>query len=381
MADVNPISDAAIDTLLRMNPGFLANGSAPPSEAAEDDGMDEFRLKLTSGSVLFDQPKLPPAIWGIDDEIAWAEGQALTIFGPDGTAKTTIAGNLVRARLGITGMVLGYPVAEGKRNVLYMMMDRPAQAISSLARLFKPKDREIVTERLAIWKGPPLRDMATDTKLLTKICRAADADTCVIDSLKDAAIGLSKDEVGAAWHRSRSEALVAGIELIELNHPRKAQVGNARPDKLDDQFGSGWIGRGSGSIFSLWGEAGDPIIEVIHRKPPITPIPSFKMLVDHDTGEISIDTETFIDLVAQTALRGKEGMSAMVAANLMYGKTERRDVEKARRRLQALERKGLLTPSGGKGGYGGGGQVTWFAVGRHNGQTTDHGYESGRVDS
>ena len=45
-----------------------------------------------------------------------------------------------------------------------------------------------------------------------------DAGTVFVDSLKDAALGLSNDEVGAAWNRARQHLLNAGHQLCELHH-------------------------------------------------------------------------------------------------------------------------------------------------------------------
>jgi hypothetical protein len=39
------------------------------------------------------------------------------------------------------------------------------------------------------------------------LCEDADADTVVVDSLKDAAIGLSHDDVGSAYNRARQIAI------------------------------------------------------------------------------------------------------------------------------------------------------------------------------
>jgi replicative DNA helicase len=75
--------------------------------------------------------------------------------------------------------------------------------------------------------------------MLAELCQLAAADTCVVDSLKDAAIGLTEDEVGAGWNRARQAAIVQGVELLELHHPRKpgGQDSAARPPELADLYG------------------------------------------------------------------------------------------------------------------------------------------------
>ena len=61
--------------------------------------------------------------------------------------------------------------------------------------------RAELDERLRIWPGPPPHDLARHPSLLARLCDQAGADTVVIDSLKDAALKLSEDEVGAAYNR------------------------------------------------------------------------------------------------------------------------------------------------------------------------------------
>jgi len=90
--------------------------------------------------------------------------------------------------------------------------------------------RAELDDRLAVWPGPPPHDLAKYSALLSKMCRDADADTVIVDSLKDAAVGLSDDEVGARYNRARQTAIAAGLEVIEVHHNRKALSG-ARADR------------------------------------------------------------------------------------------------------------------------------------------------------
>lgn len=87
-------------------------------------------------------------MWGDTDHLIWGKQQALIIAGPDGVGKTTLAANLIRARLSLgTGEVLGVPVTAGSRNVLVLLMDRPVQAMAALARLFTEADRQVLDAR------------------------------------------------------------------------------------------------------------------------------------------------------------------------------------------------------------------------------------------
>ena len=77
-------------------------------------------------------------------------------------------------------------------------------------------------EHLTVWQGPPPGDPAKYPSLLLELCKQACADAVIVDSLKDAAVGLSADEVGAGYNRARQNACAAGVQVLELHHLRKA---------------------------------------------------------------------------------------------------------------------------------------------------------------
>lgn len=315
----------------------------PPPGNDPDIAVDPLARRFVTGDVILDEPATPPAVWGDGDEVAWSEGESLILAGPDGVGKTTVAGQLVRARLGIGApAVLGMTVRPGQRNVLYLMMDRPRQIRRGLRRIFADSDRVALKERLTIWLGPPPEDLARNTGMLLHLCQLADADTVIIDSLKDAALKLSDDETGAGWNRARQNVTAAGIEVLELHHPRKEQSDNKKPATLADLFGSRWISAGAGSVVMLWGKAGDPIVEMLHIKQPAAEIGPWSIRIDRLAG--TVEREHGISLLTEIRYRGREGITAQVAARLLYGKRDpsRADVEKARYRLNRHVDEGIL---------------------------------------
>lgn len=355
--------------------------------AADPDGLDRpetLTARLLPGGRILDVPAVPDAVWGDGPDVLWAYGQAVIIAGPDGVGKTTVAGNLIEARLGLgTGEVLGLPVKPGDRNVLVLLMDRPQQAMAALARLFTSGDREVLDARLRIWRGPPPQDLARNSTMLTTLCVLADADTCVIDSLKDAALELTKDEAGSGWNRARQLAIEAGTQLVELHHPRKGQDGNRKPSRLDDLYGSRWISAGAGSVISLWGQAGDPIVELTHLKPAAETVGPWNVAINNTTGRVSVSHG--IDLMEQIRLRGSNGITAQQAATLLFGsdKPSKADVEKARRRLDRKVADGVLTRSSGQpGGVHGGVHAAYFPKAFTRPFTPDHGNQetAGQID-
>lgn len=312
----------------------------PPATSTTDDGLDFLRANLTNGgSFILDAPDTIPAVWGEGNRVAWAEGESLIIAGGPGVGKTTIAGQVTRGLL-LGGTVLGLPIKQ-RRRVLYLAMDRPKQAARALRRTLGDIPRETLDQRLVVWPGPPIADVARHPETLLALVQEADADVVVVDSVKDAAVGLSEDAVGAGYNRARQHVLRAGVDVLELHHTVKKGTNGAAPTTLADIYGSTWITSGAGSVVLLVGEAGDPVVELRHVKQPAEDIGPMKVLHDHDTGTSTVFEAT--DLVTLAGQAG--GITAKAAAAAMFT-TETptaAEVQKARRRLRSLAGEGRLT--------------------------------------
>lgn len=306
---------------------------------------------------LFDQPDTVTALWGDGDDILWAEGEAFMICGGMGLGKTTLAGQIIYAQL-LGGVVLNLPVTPTTGTILYLAMDRPRQIRRSFLRQFDPTERDQISGRLLIRPGPPIADIAKYPGLLAAMARKADAAIVYVDSLKDAAIGLSSDEVGAAYNRARQELLAAGIQLCELHHNRKTTIGNT-PGSVTEVYGSTWIAAGAGSIVNLVGEPGDPIIGFRHVKQPLNEVGPWRLRNDMDKGRITIDHQVDLIQLARYAL--PDGLTAVGAAAALFDveKPTKSQVEKARYRLDKLVNATLLVRVDGSRG---GSAAVWMPV-------------------
>lgn len=296
---------------------------------------------IAGGSFIFDQLPGVPAVWGEGSDVLWSEGESLLIVGPPGTGKTTITGQLVRGRLGLADRAIAWPIKAGTGKVLYLAMDRPSQIARALRRHFTTDEREMLDERLIVWRGPPPADVAKHPGILVELCRQAGADTLIIDSLKDAALKLSDDETGSAVNRAIQAVTVEGIEVAALHHQRKGTDGR-QPKSLEDVYGSTWLTAGAGSVLLLWGQAGDLEVEMIHLKQPVNDMGPLKLTHDHTAGT-TVVSEGF-DPLAFLRHR-KKGATAMDAARQMFQKQTPTENErkKAQRRLDGLVKAGLAT--------------------------------------
>jgi hypothetical protein len=164
----------------------------------------------------------------------------------------------------------------------------------------------------------PQRDLARDTALLTEMAAAADADTVFLDSVKDAAIKLTDDEVGAGFNQAVQRALVRGVEVAGLHHHvKRGTDGKTPPNTLAHVYGSTWITAGAGSVIGLWGAAGDPVVSLHHLKQPAEAVGPLQLIHDHPAGTTDIYREAdLLQLARYNSAHG--GLTAQAAASAMH---------------------------------------------------------------
>jgi replicative DNA helicase len=291
--------------------------------------------RVDGATFVFSEPADVPTIWGTKETVVWAAGEGFFLVGPDGVGKTTVAQQLVRARLGLRDELFGLAIPPDKGRVLYIAADRPRQAQRSLRRMVSEKDTDVLRERLVVWKGPLPFDLTESPRSLADFAHAADAGPVFIDSLKDVALDLSKDETGSRVNLAFQELIASGIELCVLHHQRKEQQGVGKPKRLADVYGSRWLTAGMGSVVLLWGEPGDLVVDLVHLKQPAGEFGPIKILHDHDRGISTADAGLDLERLLANA---QHGLVVEETARLLFHKDRptRNEIEKARRRLDRL---------------------------------------------
>lgn len=315
---------AAFDALVREH-------DRPPVEVTATHVLD-------GAAFILDAPAEMEARWGNGSAVAWARGESCMIVGPPGVGKTTLAGQLLAALVGIDTHVLGMPVQPARR-VLYLAMDRPRQVRRAMARYFNETHRTILAARAVFHEGPLATGIDKVPDLLVQLARKHDCDLIVVDSLKDAAVRLTDDEVGGNVNRAIQLALVEGIDVLVLHHQTKHGAGGeGKPTSLANVYGSAWITAGAGSVFLLWGEPGSELVELRHLKQPADPIGPWHLEHDHHHGTTRIARG--FDALAFLRLRSN-GATVSEAAQAEHGAPQKAGSapwKRTERRLRTLVR-------------------------------------------
>lgn len=330
--------------------GSSVEGEATSSVSVHERPTTDFDRFVSGGSFIFRQAEKVAAIWGENDRVLWADGEGFMIAGSQGLGKTTLAQQLALTLIGLLDEpVLGLPILGEPKRVLYLAMDRPKQIERSFRRTCISADEALLDEWLVVWKGPPPRDLAMHPELLTTLAEKAQADVVIVDSLKDAALGLSNDEVGAGWNRAVQHLLVTGRNILVLHHTKKQS--GTKSTALEEIYGSVWLTNGLGSVVRLQGTPGESILKFSHDKPPMVQIEPMQIHHDQQNGlMLPVLTVDLIDLA-----RREGGITVERAAQVLFETDAPSDrlKENARRRLNRLaeSEKLQLTKQGNKSVY------------------------------
>jgi replicative DNA helicase len=322
------MSELTLETLEILTP------ASPPVDTSVDTALERVVggatfLHLKGGDA--------SAVWGTGNRILWSSGEPCFLAGRQGLGKSTIAQQLVLARAGIKPPTfLDFDVASDPRPVLYFASDRASQVARSLARMVTEEDLPALEERVFVFSGPPTFDVRAEPQILLRIAERLGVGTVVIDSAKDLAPDLEEGKTGSIFNAAMQHLATANIEVLILHHVRKSQGQNRKPRSLDDVYGSTFLTAGAGSVLMLWGEAGDPLVELLHLKQPMEHVGTLRLAHDHQSGTTTLAEPQVKAL--DVLRRSQHGLTARdLAALKAEGRDPRpADVERARRELDRL---------------------------------------------
>jgi replicative DNA helicase len=238
-------------------------------------------IKLRDGKSFVGETPMVESLWGSGQTVLWARGEPLMLVSAPGLGKTTIAQQVALARLRGDEEVLGFPVENGPKRVLYIAADRPLQSARSLKRMVRAEDDPLLASRLTVWEGPFNLDW------LVEETQNIGADTVFIDTLGAIASDLSTDAGGQRVYQQIARACADGVELCVMHHDRKAGE-NFRG--IDEPFGSRWITAGMGSILYIEDRyKNKEKLYLHHLKTPAEPLYTTRLYHDHARGATHLD--------------------------------------------------------------------------------------------
>ena len=91
-----------------------------------------------------------------------------------------------------------------------------------------------------------------------------------------------------------------------------------------------------GSVFCVWGEPGDPLVEFLHLKQPAEDVGPLELIHDHTHGRTIIEGGTSALEILQEHHR--TGIEVRTLAERLYKNPAptRSDIERARRKLESM---------------------------------------------
>lgn len=307
---------------------------------------------VEGGSFIANGAEVTCPLHGRDDDVLHADGEPTFVVGRTGLGKSTYAQNYLLHRLGVrTEDWLGLPVAPLPigHSILYVAADRPRQVQRSLRRMVADLDLPVLDEALLFWRGPLPFLLNSDPLRLAAFVVAVERqagvhiDEVILDSLKDVAAELAKDEGGSAVAIALARLIADDREVMVLHHERKAERAVKRaPGSIDDIYGSQFLGACAGNVIYLYGEPGAHILTLHHLKQSADQVGPLTLRHDHTTGRLDIDRDA-PNLLGELRKR-PQGTTARDACLILFDDPTptTNTIEKARRRLDKLVRDHLV---------------------------------------
>jgi len=187
------------------------------------------------------------------------------LAGPPGVGKSTLALRIMQ-RMATGENFLRWKV-EQPRKIIFFSMEMPREELGSFLQTMKMEDNDLMRENfLIIPIGMPLKLSNIKVKeAILKKMEEHEPDGVIFDSFGTAMSDDMTSDKNVLELFSFIRTYINGqygAFAWFIHHPRKAQVGNKKPNTLDDLYGNQYIGAQITSGLLLWKGAGQNVLEV-----------------------------------------------------------------------------------------------------------------------
>lgn len=214
----------------------------------------------------------------------------LVMTGKPGVGKTQMTVQmLVKMALGIP--MLGWDITQPRKVIFFSMeMTLPEIKlfIEEVNTQLTPEQRTKLQENFKIIPiGQMLQfDDTADKKKIIQVIETVKPEIVGFDSLSKTTTAPLTDEaaVKKVFDFADHIRLNYDCSVALIHHDRKAQIGNKKPNKLEDMYGSFYIGATATTVINLWGNDKTYEIELSYLKVRLAKAPKPQIIIRTSRG-------------------------------------------------------------------------------------------------
>lgn len=179
----------------------------------------------------------------------------LSLSGPAGIGKSQISLRFAE-KIAKGEKFLKWDIPNPLRNI-FVSMEMSHEELKYFMEMMAMKENELLKQNMQIMPlGASIRlNNKSAQRELNKVIEKHQPEGIIFDSF-GVAVGedISSDKIifETLDYIHRTLRLEYGLFVWFIHHPRKEQIGNKKPNKLDDLHGSGYFGRAVSTAISLW---------------------------------------------------------------------------------------------------------------------------------
>ena len=200
-------------------------------------------------------PEYIPLIGNKDTGLLWAKGAPLYIAGSEGTGKTFLLLQYVRAAFSNEKWLGRFRVAPLERHerIVILNMDRPEPLKIRLGQIIETMALPPMPHRIQMLQMSDLqgKNLINDPTLLKDICRETESTHVLIDGLDRLLEDVTADQGGRAVADGMTHALSGGFQVMATMHLVKSRDNAPANNRSRDVYGSQYLGASAGSLLVL----------------------------------------------------------------------------------------------------------------------------------
>jgi len=275
---------------------------------ASSHGLSEdTQLHFVTMTQLLEETK--PVEWVIPGLLI--ENGSYMLAAPPGTGKTLMSLQMALS-LACGRKYLKYEITEPKR-VMFLSLEMPdIELLNFFDKLklgFNPEERKLIDENFYLHAEGESIPMGTPAgqKRIEEALARVQPDGVFIDSFSHALMGDLNSDTAinefTAWNKSMRRKYTCFFWFI--HHMRKGQVGNKKPKRMDDMFGSTFIAAGITNAGLLWGTGRGVEFSVLKDRHSKKALP-YNMVLNEETLWFGVDGVDGIIQAAEAATEEDE---------------------------------------------------------------------------